>query len=88
MSWSQVAPLNPLGQLHLKLPLDSDVHDAPFLHGDDAQWFLFSQFLPGIVEKKIVGITYFTYLIRLIIEFLCGFCFLISLLGWLFSVIF
>ena len=48
----QSCPLKPGGQMHLYLPLGANVHFPPFLHGENAQRFDFSQNFP--IDKKII----------------------------------
>lgn len=42
----QSFPVNPGGQLHLYFPLGAKVHFPPFLQGENAQRFDFSQNFP------------------------------------------
>jgi hypothetical protein len=48
-SSEHVGPLKPSGQAHLNLPLGRTEHVPPLLHGEDAQRFAFSQFLPAFI---------------------------------------
>lgn len=54
MSSVHVTPLNPFGQLHLKLPIGNDVQVPPLRQGDEAHRFCFSQCFPKNLTKIIL----------------------------------